>query len=121
MIDSGINTRCGPICRTVTDAAKVLSVIAGYDPEDELTALQVGRTPDAPYETFCSAPSPPPSSKPLAGLRIGVMREYMDKSAFEIVDHENIDIVNDAIAQLATLGATIVEPPAGTCSGRSNI
>ena len=41
MIDSGINTRCGPVCRTVNDAAKVLSVLAGYDPEDELTALQV--------------------------------------------------------------------------------
>ena len=76
MIDSGINTRCGPICRTVVDAAKVLSVIAGYDAEDELTALQLGRTPNAPYETFCIKPSLA-NIKPLTGLRIGVMREYL--------------------------------------------
>jgi Asp-tRNA(Asn)/Glu-tRNA(Gln) amidotransferase A subunit family amidase len=34
MINAGWNTRTGPICRTVTDAARVLEVIAGYDPCD---------------------------------------------------------------------------------------
>ena len=111
MIDSGLNTRCGPICRTVSDAAKVLSVLAGYDPADELTALQIGRTADVPYETFCEVPSrSPAASKPLEGMRIGVMREYMDKTKFDVIDHENIDIVDRAIVALAELGATIVEP-----------
>ena len=32
MIQAGINNRVGPICRTVDDAARVLQVIAGYDP-----------------------------------------------------------------------------------------
>ena len=32
MYDAGYNTRVGPICRTVEDAARVLDVIAGYDP-----------------------------------------------------------------------------------------
>ena len=49
MIQIGINTRVGPICRTVEDAAKVLDVIAGYDPKDELTAFTVGRMPSQPY------------------------------------------------------------------------
>ena len=52
------STRCGPICRTVTDAAKVLSVIAGYDPADPLTAMQIDRAPTVPYEQFCIAGLP---------------------------------------------------------------
>ena len=43
MFDSGYNNRVGPICRTVKDTAKVLDVIAGYDPKDELTVFSVGR------------------------------------------------------------------------------
>ncbi len=34
MIQPGINTRVGPICRTVEDVAKIMDVIAGYDPKD---------------------------------------------------------------------------------------
>ena len=52
MIGAGINTRVGPICRTVEDVARVLTVIAGYDPEDPLTAFSAGRTPSEPYQTF---------------------------------------------------------------------
>jgi len=40
------------------------------------------------------------------------MREYMDKRRFSIIDHENLEIVDRAIAQLEALGATIVEPKA---------
>jgi Asp-tRNA(Asn)/Glu-tRNA(Gln) amidotransferase A subunit family amidase len=49
MIGAGINTRVGPICRTVQDAAKILDAIAGYDPKDELTVFSVGRTPAKTY------------------------------------------------------------------------
>lgn len=103
MIGAGMSTRCGPICRTVEDAARILTVIAGYDPKDELTAFAVGRLPDKPYETFAHAQS-------LKGLRIGVVREYMDKTKFTKADEENIDIVDRAIADLKKLGAEIVEP-----------
>jgi len=44
MIQIGINTRVGPICRTVEDAAKILDVIAGYNPKDELTAFTIGHS-----------------------------------------------------------------------------
>ena len=34
MIGAGVNMRVGPMCRTVADTARVLDVIAGYDPKD---------------------------------------------------------------------------------------
>lgn len=103
MIQMGINTRVGPIARTVEDAARILTVIAGFDPRDELTAFAVGRTPDKPYESFTHAQS-------LKGMRIGVVREYMDKTLFTKADEESIDLVNKAIEELKKLGATIVDP-----------
>ena len=104
MFNIGLNTRVGPIARTVEDAARVLSVIAGYDPQDELTAFSVGRTPDKPYESFTH-------EKSLKGVRIGVVREYMDRKVFAGPLYVNIDIVERAIEDLKKLGATIVEPP----------
>src|SRR6201999_4175941 len=46
----------------------------------------------------------------LDGVRIGVVREYMDKALFTVADVETIDLVNRAIATLSSLGATIVDP-----------
>lgn len=106
MVQFGINTRVGPICRTVKDTARVLDVIAGYDPKDELTAFTVGRMPNASYESFTDA-------KDLKGLRIGVVREYMHKGLFTKADEQTIDIVSTAVNDLKKLGATIVDPGEG--------
>ena len=106
MFGGGINDRAGPICRTVEDVARVLQVIAGYDPADELTAFGVGRMPASAYVSYTG-------QKSLAGVRIGVVREYMDKSLFTEADAESIDIVDRAILDLQKLGATIVDPGAG--------
>jgi len=103
MMNTGINTRVGPIARNVEDAARVLSVIAGYDAKDEMTAFNVGKLPTAPYESFTHA-------KSLKGMRIGVIREYMDKGVYGKESYQNIDIVNKAIEDLKKLGAVIVEP-----------
>ncbi len=103
MYGAGYNTRTGPICRTVKDAAKVLDVIAGYDPKDELTVFSVGRLPAAPYSSFAS-------DTRLDGMRIGVIREYMDRALFNDADTESIDATERAIAELQKLGATIVDP-----------
>jgi amidase len=103
MIQPGINTRVGPICRTVEDAARILDVYAGYDPADELTAFSVGRLPKKPYYTYAK-------TKRLDGVRIGVMREYMDKALFTAADVQSIDLVNQGIATLRDLGATVVDP-----------
>jgi amidase len=100
---AGYNTRTGPICRTVNDAAKVLDVIAGYDPKDELTVFSVGRMPSSPYASFAS-------EKRLDGIRIGVVREYMDRSLFNEADEDSIAAAERAIADLQKLGATIVDP-----------
>jgi Asp-tRNA(Asn)/Glu-tRNA(Gln) amidotransferase A subunit family amidase len=106
MVQYGINTRVGPICRTVKDAAKVLDVIAGYDPKDELTAFGGGRMPSASYESMTD-------TKRLDGVRIGVVREYMHKKLFTKADEQTIDIVSAAVNDLKKLGATIVDPGEG--------
>jgi Asp-tRNA(Asn)/Glu-tRNA(Gln) amidotransferase A subunit family amidase len=103
MYGAGYNTRTGPICRTVKDAAKVLDAIAGYDPKDEMTVFSVGRLPSTPYASFAS-------EKRLDGVRIGVLREYMDRSLFNEADEESIAAAEQAMADLQKLGATIVDP-----------
>src|SRR5215471_1924199 len=106
MIGAALNTRVGPLCRTVKDTARVLEVIAGYDPKDELTAFSIGRLPSEPYRSFANQPK-------LNGIRIGVIREHMDKKLFNEADVEAIDLAERAIGDLRRLGATIVDPGAG--------
>lgn len=106
MVGAALNTRVGPLCRTVKDAARVLEVIAGYDPKDELTAFSIGRLPSEPYRSFAN-------ERTLNGIRIGVIREYLDKKLFNEADAESIDIAERAISDLRRLGATIVDPGAG--------
>src|SRR5207253_6602129 len=106
MVGAALNTRVGPLCRTVKDAARVLEVIAGYDPNDELTAFSIGRLPSEPYRSFAN-------EQTLNGMRIGVIREHMDKKAFNEADLESIDLAERAIGDLRRLGATIVDPGPG--------
>jgi amidase len=106
MVGAGLNTRVGPLCRTVKDAARVLEVIAGYDPKDELTAFSIGRLPSEPYRSFANAQT-------LNGMRIGVIREHMDKKVFNEADVAAIDLAERAIGDLRRLGATIVDPGTG--------
>src|SRR5438067_821647 len=106
MIAAALNTRVGPLCRTVKDAARVLEVIAGYDPNDELTAFSIGRLPAEPYRSFAN-------EKTLNGMRIGVIREHMDKKLFNEADVEAIDLTERAIGDLRRVGATIIDPGSG--------
>ena len=106
MIAAALNTRVGPLCRTVKDAARVLEVIAGYDPKDEFTAFSIGRLPSEPYRSFAN-------EKTLNGMRIGVIREHMDKSVFNDADGEAIDLTERAIGDLRQIGATIIDPGPG--------
>ena len=103
MMGSGLNMRTGPICRTVRDAAKILDVIAGYDPKDELTVFSIARKPVGGYAAAAGAPR-------LDGLRIGVIREYMNKALFSKADEQSIALAERAVDQLRTLGATMVDP-----------
>ena len=103
MMGAGLNMRVGPMCRTVQDAARVLDAIAGYDPKDEMTVYSVGRTPAKPYASFAAA-------QRLDGLRIGVVREYMNRKLLAKADEQSLDLIERAIADLRKLGATIVDP-----------
>jgi Asp-tRNA(Asn)/Glu-tRNA(Gln) amidotransferase A subunit family amidase len=102
----GINVRQGPICRTVADAAKVLSAVVGYDANDPLTAFSIGRLPSQSLDAYATGDR-------LEGLRIGVIREYMDLRLFSKRDEEVVGVVDQAIADLAKTGATIVDPGPG--------
>jgi amidase len=102
MVQEGITTRVGPICRTVEDTARILDAYAGFDPADELTSFADGKLPPKPYYRY--------EERSLRGYRIGVVREYMNKSLFTVADAETIDIVDRAIRDLRRLGATIVDP-----------
>ncbi len=57
----------GPMCRTVADAAAVLSAIVGTDPADSITSQATRGSSD--YTQFLKADG-------LKGRKIGVMRQY---------------------------------------------
>ena len=94
----------GPMTRTVRDAAILLDTIAGYDPNDPVTAYAAGRTPDS-YADGLDADG-------LRGARIGVIREPMDAETDpESDDYRQVRrVVGQAIADLARLGAELVDP-----------
>jgi len=106
MIQPGINTRVGPICRTVKDAAKILGAYAGYDPQDELTVYGVGRMPPKAYETYAA-------EKRLDGVRVGVVRELFDRATLTPASYQTIDLVEQALVDLKSVGAEVVDPGAG--------
>lgn len=101
-----LNDRTGPACRTVADTARVLDVIAGWDVRDDLTAYAVGRIPREGYLAHAQA-------RELAGVTIGVVREYMNLDLFTAADRESVELVEAAVADLRGLGATIVDPGPG--------
>jgi Asp-tRNA(Asn)/Glu-tRNA(Gln) amidotransferase A subunit family amidase len=107
--------RAGIQCRTVTDAARVLDALKdptrGYfDPRDIYSALPKGLIAQQPYASFANtAGAAAKTGKPLAGLRIGIVREYMVKHAAN--DAAMSDQVNGEITQILRdrLGAELVE------------
>lgn len=97
------NDTLGPMARTVRDAAVLLDVIAGFDPNDPITAYSTGQVPMS-YTSFLSKDG-------LKGMRLGVIREPMDARANpESADYKKVHVVFDrAVQELKALGAEIVE------------
>ncbi len=62
-----VHAQMGPMARTVRDLAKLLDGMVGYDPEDPVTALGVGKL-DGSYTRHLDADA-------LKGARIGILRE----------------------------------------------
>jgi amidase len=105
--------RAGLQCRTVKDTALVLDALRdpqrGYfDPRDVYTALPRSIASKIPYASF-AAGTAKNGSKPLAGMRIGIVREYMVKHSTN--DAAMSDRVNEEIKTILRdrLGAELVE------------
>ena len=98
------NGSLGPMARTVTDLAKVLDVMVGYDPEDPLTARGVGHAPDSYLKLL--------DRNGLRHARLGVLREPIGyHSEPDSEDFRKITAVFDvAIGELEGAGAEIVDP-----------
>ena len=86
----------GPLTRTVRDAARLLGVIAGHDPEDPTSSP----LPVPDYEAATLDPE-----GRLCGLRIGVPRNYY----YDTVVPEVKALLDGSLRELAGLGAEIVE------------
>lgn len=84
--------QAGPIARNVEDAARLMNVIAGYDPNDA-TSMNV-EVPD--YLSVLN--------QAVKGLKVGVPKEYFIEGIAPDVENA----VRAAIAQLESLGAEIV-------------
>ena len=86
----------GPMCRTVKDAAIVLSALTGLDPEDAATAGSAGKA-QADYSQYCDANG-------LKGARIGVTRKYFGfNDAVDALMEQALDVMKKQ-------GATLVDP-----------
>src|SRR5688572_18922396 len=94
----------GPMARSVADVARVLDVMVGYDAEDPVTALGVGRAPKT-YTAMLDGSA-------LKGARIGILRESIgSQSEPDSADFTKVTAVFDrAVSELKNLGATLVDP-----------
>jgi amidase len=94
----------GPMARTVKDLATLLDVMAGYDPEDPITAHGVGHIPDS-FTKFLDKGG-------LKGQRLGILRESIGlNSEPDSEDYKKIQEVFDkAVSELQATGAEIIDP-----------
>ena len=84
----------GPMTKDVTDAALLMSVLAGCDPHD-------GTTAEEPVPDFAAALE----GASLKGLRIGLPKEYF----IDGTDPEVMRVVREAIDRCSKAGAEITE------------
>jgi len=88
----------GPMTRTVTDAARVFNVIAGYDAADPYTEL--GRAlVEQDYTKFLD-------KNALQAKRIGVLRALVDTDE---ADADVLALFEQALVDLKTAGAEVVD------------
>ncbi|TMH18945.1 MAG: Asp-tRNA(Asn)/Glu-tRNA(Gln) amidotransferase subunit GatA [Betaproteobacteria bacterium] len=88
----------GPFAQTAEDCALLLNAMAGHDPRDS-TSL------DRPREDYARLLRAPGGAKPLAGVRIGLPKEYFGDG----IDADVAAAVDAALGEFRKLGATTVE------------
>ncbi|KAF7307743.1 Amidase signature enzyme [Mycena kentingensis (nom. inval.)] len=91
----------GPITRSLTDAAIVLSIIASRDPSDNYTLAQPDVVPD-----FTKALN----KNALKGKRIGVPRHVFLNATLSGYDSSILVVYEQALQTMRELGATVVDP-----------
>jgi len=92
------------MARTVTDLAKLLDNMVGYDADDPVTARGVGRIPES-FTKFLD-------NNGLKGARIGILRESMGYDAEpDSEDFAKItEVFDKAVNDLKGAGAVVVDP-----------
>lgn len=83
----------GPLTRNAEDCALLLQAMAGFDPKDSTSV-------DQPLDDYLAA-----LDKPLAGLRIGLPREYFGAGLDARIGEKVLAVVEE----LKKLGATVKE------------
>ena len=90
--------QAGPFAQSAEDLALLLNAMAGHDPRDS-TSLE------RPAEDYTRALTAIGGARPLAGLRIGLPREYFGSG----LDGDVAAAIEAALAELRALGATTVD------------
>lgn len=94
----------GPMARTVTDAAILLSALTGVDPKDAATSASQGKYV-ADYTQFLDKDG-------LKGMRLGVARKHFGFN-------DGVDkLMNELLAEMKRLGAVLVDPADIPTSGK---
>ena len=99
-----VNGSLGPMARSVADLAKLLDVMAGYDPDDPVTAHGVGQIPDS-FTQFLD-------KNGLNDARIGILRESMGYDAEPGSEDFNkiTEVFDKAVFDLKSAGAQVIDP-----------
>jgi aspartyl-tRNA(Asn)/glutamyl-tRNA(Gln) amidotransferase subunit A len=94
--------QAGPLARSAEDCALLLSAMSGFDPRD---ATSAERPPQDFHAQMLSAREGATAGRPLAGLRIGLPREFFPAALAADV----AGTLGAALAELEKLGATLVD------------
>ena len=94
--------QAGPLARSAEDCALLLSAMSGFDPRD---ATSAERPPQDFHAQMLLPREGAGAAKPLAGLRIGLPREFFPATLAADV----ADAVRAALAEFEKLGATLVD------------
>ena len=99
-----VNGSLGPMARSVTDLAKLLDSMVGYDADDPVTARGVSHIPDS-FTKFLD-------KNGLKGARIGILRQSMGYDAEPASEDFNkiTEVFDKAVADLKKAGAIVVDP-----------
>ncbi|SCU96390.1 Glutamyl-tRNA(Gln) amidotransferase subunit A [Cupriavidus necator] len=98
--------QAGPMAHSAEDCALLLNAMAGFDPRDSTSITPAQGGVDEDYTRLLGQPrAGATAERPLAGLRIGLPKEYFGKGLSADVEQA----VRAALAEYEKLGATLVE------------